>query len=79
MKVVIRRNEDMLVRELDMDLVWNGEWPWTELFDCDCNRHLFFQRAAGVDAIDEEFTCTTGAYSVKIFVDGIEMFSDFEG
>jgi hypothetical protein len=45
-------------------------WLWTDgNFCCDCNRYLFFQRAANKDEIDDDCRCGDSAYSVL----GIEL------
>ena len=64
--VHIRRNSDGIVRSHPTD--WYGPYMW-ELgnYSCDCNRYLFFQRAAGEP--DDEAECGDGKYSVEIVND----------
>ncbi len=62
--ISIRRNSDGLVREIK-DLNWHGsDYIWCDgNFACDCNRYLFFQRAANEDD-EEEHDCGDSAYTV---------------
>ncbi len=68
MKVHIRRNEDGVIRAYEYDGGWEGHsgYLWLEgNYSCDCNRHLFFQRAAGED--DGEVHCGSTAYTILKF------------
>lgn len=50
-KVAIRRNSDGVIRMVDGGN-WNdcGEYMWVDgNYSCDCNRHLYFERAAGTE------------------------------
>ena len=85
MAVHIRREADGLVRVYNYD--YDGGWE--DYFDymwfhggnysCDCNRYLFFQRAAGEDDSGDN-PCGETAYSiVKIVLpDGREIKGDTE-
>jgi hypothetical protein len=81
LKIHIRRHSDQLVRiyETDMEQPDHPQpgaedvapfWPyiWEEgNFRCDCNRHLFFQYAAGVsvqEAMRELYPCGETDYRV---------------
>ena len=90
-KVYIRRNADGVIRCYE-DLDWHedSDYPafiWEEgNFACDCNRYLFFCRAANepeteYDESDEnsEHRCGDDRYSVRITdVNGKELYSDFD-
>lgn len=44
-----------------------SDFIWSEgNFSCDCNRHLFFERASGRDPAPGSDTCGDGAYRVTI-------------
>lgn len=69
-KVEIRRNADNVVRVYE-DKYWLSDFIWSEgNYACDCNRHLFFERAGeGVEPLnDPNFSndCSDGRYSVRI-------------
>jgi hypothetical protein len=62
----IRRNSDGLVRQCRTD--WSVDDPsdfiWSEgNYACDCNRYLFFQRAAD-EPDDDVVACGATAYTV---------------
>lgn len=64
----IRRNADGEVRQYHADqpdeYLDSLEFSWSENnFACDCNRHLFFERAVTPD-YDEQFPCGERAYRV---------------
>ena len=67
--IKIMRARDRVIREYyateyEHDGVWNS-FIWTDgNYGCDCNRHLFFERAAGHEAINEDYDCSTGKYIV---------------
>lgn len=68
-KVTIRRVADGLVRVVD-DTAIRGGWrfQWGENnYSCDCNRALFFARAAGEP--DPEIDCSEGLYVVERITD----------
>jgi hypothetical protein len=48
-------------------------------YSCDCNRHLFFHRAAGVEP-DEDCPCGDEAYSVNLVnpKDGAVFYREFQ-
>jgi hypothetical protein len=78
-KVVITRTADGEQRTYDHGdphNVWDDvtEYMWTEgNYGCDCNRHLFFHRAAGAEA-DEDCACGETAYHAHaLFDDGTTM------
>lgn len=62
-EVHIRKNSTGEVR------VHRNKFDWCEFqwsggnYACDCNRHLFFNRAAGVEP-DEDMTCGEVEYSI---------------
>ena len=67
--VHLRRNSDGLVRQIKQDGNWTGEdgheFLWTEgNFGCDCNRHLFFERAAGDEPAWDDLECGQSAYTI---------------
>jgi hypothetical protein len=62
--VAIRDNESGEVRHYRNDMAWDGEWVWTDgNYSCDCNRHLFFNRAVGIEPGDEH-PCGDTRYTV---------------
>lgn len=67
--VDIRRNADGVVRRF-VDKNYYGDFNWSEgNYSCDCNRHLFFERAGGVEPYEDPDylgDCTDGKYSVRI-------------
>lgn len=68
--VHIRRNADGEVRQYVDKYPWDSgsEYMWADgNYSCDCNRYLFFMRAAGEDEgklIDDR--CGDDGYSVRI-------------
>lgn len=72
--VHIRRNADGVVRVCRMESRFDvpdycdgfaDDFLWSEgNFACDCNRAIFFERAAGVENIDRQ--CGDDAYFVRI-------------
>lgn len=67
--VHLRRNSDGLVRQIRRDGNWTGEdgheFLWTEgNYSCDCNRHLFFARAAGDEPAWDDLECGQSAYTI---------------
>lgn len=66
--VAIRHNPTGEVRMYRNDMSWEGDedrdhWMWTEgNYGCDCNRHLFFIRAAGNDEWEDR-ECGNTEYS----------------
>lgn len=63
-KVLIRNNETGEERFVDFTVPWeeHHNYLWTEgNYGCDCNRHLFFERAIGVEPDDEK--CGDEKYS----------------
>lgn len=68
--IYIRRTTDDAVRVYSpSDWGWHddgGDYQWTDgNFGCDCNRYLFFQRAADEDEA-EEYPCGQTLYRVRI-------------
>jgi hypothetical protein len=62
-RVLIRRNSDGLLRLIRRDEEWSDDdlgssnFVWREgNWSCDCNRHLIFERAAGIEP-EEDFPC----------------------
>jgi len=85
-KVYIRRNSDGLIRCYE-ELDWHedSEYPyfiWSEgNFACDCNRYLFWCRAADEPESEDgpEHRCGYERYSVRITdLDGKEFYSEFD-
>lgn len=68
--VAIRNNETKEVRQYAVEFDWETDdgddyYLWTDgNYSCDCNRLLFFERAAGNDPDLEEGKCGDGKYSV---------------
>lgn len=73
------RDMDELLRddgETWSDYMWrDGNWS------CDCNRYLFFQRAAGEEEIDDDGPCGHDAYTVWIVnpADGSIIYDERKG
>lgn len=68
--IYLRRNSDGLVRIIHEDGEFDegAEFQWMENnYSCDCNRHLFFQRASSEDDSGDK-TCGETAYRVVKFV-----------
>jgi|HubBroStandDraft_4_1064222.scaffolds.fasta_scaffold47461_5 hypothetical protein len=68
--VAIRLNATGETRMYRYDFEWDGEndqWMWTEgNYGCDCNRHMLFKRAHGIepDEADWERGCSEDQYSI---------------
>jgi hypothetical protein len=66
--VAIRHNSTGEIRMYRFDMRWQDEdelsfYHWTDgNYGCDCNRHLFFIRAAGIDEWEER-ECGSTEYS----------------
>lgn len=70
----IRKDETGEVRECDIELYWSDNAPFESMpstfiweegnYGCDCNRHIFFQRAKNDD--DDDIQCGEGKYAVNI-------------
>lgn len=75
--VQIRRNADGVIRNHQETLPWNGPYIWEDgNYGCDCNRSLFFARAAN-EPEPEEPECGDGAFSVRIVDDNLnELYAD---
>jgi len=87
----LRRNVDGVIRLIEETGHWERrdtlyedeqedchEFIWTDgNYACDCNRYLFFQRAAG-EAEDAGRICGDGAYSiVQVVEDGVPLKLDY--
>lgn len=79
--VYIRRNSDGVVRDYKDDWPWEKsnsgvEYQWADgNYSCDCNRKLFFCRAANEP--EEDIECGDSAYDVRITDDaGKEIYAD---
>lgn len=79
----IRRNADGLIRR-DLKLwKWFGNFIWEDgNFACDCNRYLFWCRAAGEPETEDEdgpeHGCGDERYSVRLTdKDGNVLYEDF--
>ena len=46
-------------------------------YACDCNRHLFFERAVGNEPDDSECNCETDFYRVELFIGEELIYSDY--
>lgn len=75
-KVTIKRRSDGVSRSFDDDFEWTGDeersatskaiWQWTEgNFCCDCNRALFFARAAG-EPDPADVPCSENLFLVEL-------------
>lgn len=68
--VAIRKNDTGEIRVYRNDMAWqpdHSHWHWTEgNYGCDCNRHLFWQYADGVEPenADWDHECGTLSFSV---------------
>lgn len=72
--VTIRREVDGLERVYRDTAIRDGwEWQWSEgNYGCDCNRHLFFERAGGSDPYADpayEGECGESRYAVTKIVE----------
>ncbi len=82
--VQIRRNSDGAIRSYVDKYDWDDGWIWTEgNFSCDCNRYLFFARAAGLseDQVDKDDPnqCGDEAYSIKVTAtDGAVLYDEWD-
>ena len=76
--VTIRRNADGVTRSYDDEWFDASEFCWDEgNFACDCNREIFFERAAGKE-IDNE-RCGEGRFSVHIETKGgVVLYDDMD-
>lgn len=84
---VIRKNETGEIRRYDTWGIYepeDGPHPSTFMYvdgnySCDCNRYLFFQRAADEDE-DEDMDCTDGRYSLNLVnpVTGETFYREFD-
>ena len=65
-KVLLRNNETGEERFVESTEEWgeSSKYLWTEgNFQCDCNRHLIFEMAAGVVPEDDECECGDERYT----------------
>jgi len=69
--VYIRKNNTKEIRKIEMNLYGFDSdtcpetWIWEEgNYSCDCNREIFFERAAGFEV--EEVECSHFKYSIKL-------------
>ena len=80
--VHIRRNADGVERIYPFpEHGWDtdgSDYIWADgNYACDCNRHLFFERAAGNEPAWNEGGCGDIAYSVRIFdMNGKRLYAD---
>lgn len=75
----IKRNSDGVIRRSPTLWEWSDAFIWEEgNFACDCNRHLFFERAAGREG--EDCDCGAELYSVRLYSveDGGLLYEDGE-
>lgn len=78
-KLEICRNSDGLVRDCGHEWKFFGDYIWCDgNYACDCNRALFFARAAG--EADPNQACGGDVYSVRLTAtdNGRELYSDGE-
>ena len=65
--ILLRNNRTGETRWYDDEMDWSdgSEFLWTEgNYGCDCNRHLFFERAAGIgDDEGEDVDCGEVLYT----------------
>lgn len=77
-KVEIRRNSDGVVRDYSEDVPWDdcSDYMWSDgNYGCDCNRGLFFDRAANEE--NDDVPCGTSQFSVRITAeDGSLLYQD---
>lgn len=75
--ITIRKNSTGEQRQYADDQEWDGNFIWSEgNFGCDCNRHLFFERASGKEC-DDDFPCGTTEYTViSIIRDGEVLYEE---
>jgi hypothetical protein len=68
--VFIRKQATGEIRRHVDEYPWQGDYIWSEgNYACDCNRHLFFERAAGHEPYDDEDyegKCGDEAYVIRI-------------
>lgn len=85
LRVEICRMADRVVRVYETSFAWDdsgvtgsSSYLWSDgNYGCDCNRALFFARAAGEeDPDDDESPCGDAAYRVRITEDGREVYRD---
>ena len=65
-RVLLKNNHTGEERWIDNELPWEDhcDFMWTEgNFSCDCNRHLFFERASGRDPDLSEGECGDEKYT----------------
>lgn len=65
-KVLLRNNDTGEERWVNHELPWesHSHFMWTEgNYGCDCNRHLFFERAKGREPDDDECGCGETRYA----------------
>ena len=67
-QIHVRRNATGEIRVCEDQYPWD-EYQWVDgNFACDCNRHLLFERAAGIEP-DEERPCGSTLYTIVKVVD----------
>lgn len=63
-KVLLRNNETLEEVWHHSEYEWN-DFAWTEgNFGCNCNRHLFFERAKGNNPDFDDAECGEEKYSI---------------
>lgn len=76
--VFVTHVESGETRSFEDEYAWNTEgndYMWSEgNYSCDCNRALFFARAAGKP--DPDVPCTDDQYVVRIVVDGKTVYEE---
>lgn len=66
-KVEIRRNQDGVIASYEeREFAFNQFWWQEGNASCDCNRHLFFERAFGREPDFDETECGEERYAVRI-------------
>jgi hypothetical protein len=65
--VFIRKEATGEIRKHIDEFPWDGDYMWAEgNYACDCNRFLFFERAAGNEPAWDGGACGNEAYAVRI-------------
>lgn len=61
----VRQYETSEIKDLDSPIPSTFNWAENN-YACDCNRHLFFERAGGNEPDWEEAECGEGKYAVNL-------------
>lgn len=76
--VFIRKEATGEIRKHVDSYPWTGDYMWADgNYSCDCNRHLFFERADGAEPNWDDGICGDEAFAVRIEDDaGGELYRD---